>query len=86
MSLTGEVAHALITAQTAAFTSQHASGKGPLTLLDRMELKHWMTQLCFVTQAALAAQLRSAVHRFARRTEEDAQSGTAEVRHRLFLL
>jgi hypothetical protein len=55
----GELAHLLRKQQMDAFTAQEASGMGPLTSMNHIELRHWMSEACMVVQAAAACGPRA---------------------------
>jgi hypothetical protein len=66
INLAGEVAHQLMRAQNAAYAQQAAAGSGPLSLMDNLELRHWLRQFCMAVHAAAADSLRAACNEHAR--------------------
>jgi hypothetical protein len=70
INVAGELAHLLRKQQMDAFTAQEASGMGPLTSMNHIELRHWMSEACMVVQAAATASLRSACAQFSQSGEQ----------------
>lgn len=58
INVAGEAANAFTAKQSSAFVSQSATGAGPLTLMDTLELHHWMHMLSCMVHAAAAGALR----------------------------
>lgn len=48
-----------------AFSTQHVTGKGPLKMMDQLEVQHWMNQACMVVHAAATAALRLSIDELA---------------------
>lgn len=80
ISVGGEAANLFRQANTEAFMTQHVMGKGPLTLMDSAEVRHWMNQACMAVQAAATAAMRASIDQLAQSGLKAPASNTFSVR------